>query len=103
MGALLRGCFEYVYSASSLVLIPHIPDALTAFAQKFVVRWGPYSLRISTTGVRSSGIKSATINGQPVNEHADAIGLLEACGGVVHLEFLPDGAPATEVARAGSR
>jgi hypothetical protein len=66
MGALLRGLFEYVYSASSLVLIPHQPDALTSYTQNFNVRWGPYSLRISTAGVRSSGIKSATVNGQPV-------------------------------------
>ena len=30
------------------VLVPHLPSGLVDFAQKFGVRWGPYSLRLST-------------------------------------------------------
>ena len=46
----MRGLFEYVYSATMLRILPHIPAGITEYAQKFPVRWGPYSLMISTKG-----------------------------------------------------
>eukprot|EP00937_MAST-01D_sp_MAST-1D-sp2_P002666 g2666.t1 len=61
--ALMRGLFEYLYSATSLTLLPHQPDRITRLEQKFGVRWGPYRLYLSTAGVRSSGVLSVTING----------------------------------------
>ena len=46
----MRGLFEYVYSATMLRILPHVPAGITEYAQKFPVRWGPYSLMISTKG-----------------------------------------------------
>ena len=66
-GGLLRGLFGYIYDAVSLTLKPLIPDTITALSQNFGVRWGPYSLRLSTAGVRSSGIASVSLNGQQVS------------------------------------
>eukprot|EP01047_Picozoa_sp_COSAG01_P002287 COSAG01_NODE_60_length_29981_cov_23.262533_12_plen_365_part_00 len=63
-GGLLRGLFGYIYDAISLTLKPLVPDTVTALSQNFGVRWGPYSLRLSTAGVRSSGIASVSLNGQ---------------------------------------
>lgn len=64
-GALLRGLFEYLYTSVDLTLVPHVPDNITAYKQNFPVRWGPYSLFISTEGTCSSGIGSITVNGSP--------------------------------------
>jgi hypothetical protein len=36
--ALIRGLFEYLYGANSLVLIPHVPANITQLAQHFGVR-----------------------------------------------------------------
>lgn len=64
--AMLRGMFEYEYGATTLALIPAHPDNVTAIQQHFGVRWGPYRIYINATGVRSSGITGATINGEPL-------------------------------------
>ena len=65
-GGLLRGLFSYLYTATTLTLKPLVPDTITSLTQKFGVRWGPYKLQISTSGVRSSGIASVTVNKQPL-------------------------------------
>ena len=65
-GAFIRGLFEYVYSAFTLTLLPHFPDDITQLNQKFGIRWGAYTLFISTKGIRSSGIANLTINGNTV-------------------------------------
>ena len=62
--AMVRGMFEYVYGATSLQLIPHHPDNITQIAQNFGIRWGPYRIFMSASGVRSSGIASVEINGK---------------------------------------
>ena len=54
------------YKASSLTLIPRIPDEVTTLVQQFGVRWGAYRLFISSNGVPSSGITAVTVNGIPV-------------------------------------
>eukprot|EP00039_Didymoeca_costata_P016898 m.307959 g.307959 ORF g.307959 m.307959 type:complete len:943 (-) comp16467_c0_seq2:162-2990(-) len=64
--ALLRGLFEYLYTAASLTIIPHVPDNIASMTQKFGVRWGSYRLFLSTAGNASLGIKSVTVNGVPV-------------------------------------
>jgi hypothetical protein len=64
--AFVRGVFEYLYTATDLTLLPHLPDNVTVLDQKFPIRWGPYRLFISTVGVRSSGIASVTINGTAI-------------------------------------
>lgn len=61
--ALLRGLFEPLYGAETMVLLPHLPDNLTEVQQHFGLRWGPYRLFISATGVRSSGVTAVYING----------------------------------------
>ena len=66
---MVRGLFEYLYAADTLTLVPHLPDNVTALRQKFPVRWGAYSLFISTTGVRGSGIARATVNGSAAPIH----------------------------------
>jgi hypothetical protein len=62
--AMIRGLFEYLYSADALVMTPHVPDNVTMLAQRFPIRWGPYRLYISTSGVRSSGIAIVTVAGK---------------------------------------
>ena len=64
--AMVRGLFEYVYTATSLALVPHVPDDVTSLRQKFPIRWGAYRLMLSVTGIRSSGIANATVNGVAV-------------------------------------
>jgi hypothetical protein len=64
--ALVRGLFETVYAADSITLLPHVPDEVTAVAQKFGVRWGPYRIWLSSEGVRSAGIAAVTVNGTAV-------------------------------------
>ena len=63
---MVRGLFEYLYTATTLALVPHLPDSVTALEQKFPIRWGAYRLMLSVSGVRSSGIASATVNGAAV-------------------------------------
>ena len=65
-GGLLRGLFEYLYSAADLTLIPHQPDNVTSLELARPVRWGPYALKLSATGVRSSGMASVRIDGEPL-------------------------------------
>jgi hypothetical protein len=69
-GGLLRGLFNYLYTATSLRLTPLVPDTITQLRQKFAVRWGPFALQLSTAGVRSSGIASVTVNNKPLQASA---------------------------------
>lgn len=61
--AMVRGMFEYIYGATSLQLIPHQPDNITEINQHFGIRWGPYRIFVSASGVRSSGIAAVEVNG----------------------------------------
>ena len=61
--AFIRGLFEYVYKARSLTLVPHLPGNITSLDQRFAIRWGPYRLFVSSSGVPSSGIAAVLING----------------------------------------
>jgi len=49
-GALLRGLFEYVYTAKGLRLYPHLPAGVTKLRQLFAVVFGRKRLYISATG-----------------------------------------------------
>lgn len=60
--AFVRGLFEYIYSAESLTLVPHIPTQITHLEQKHAIRFGARRLYLSTIG--SGKITSVTINGQ---------------------------------------
>ena len=65
-GGLLRGLFEYRYSAKNLSLVPHVPDNITSLAHPGA-RWGPYRVAIETRGVCSSGIDAVLLDGQPLS------------------------------------
>ncbi|MBN1807303.1 MAG: hypothetical protein JW837_18805 [Sedimentisphaerales bacterium] len=58
--ALIRGLFEYIYSADSLKLIPHVPPKVTKLKQNFPIRFGRKKLFISSTG--SGGITAVKVN-----------------------------------------
>lgn len=63
--ATVRGLFEYVYKSDSLTLYPHIPPAITEYAQKEPIRFGEKSIFIT---VKNGGprVKSVEINGRNV-------------------------------------
>jgi hypothetical protein len=67
MAALVRGLFEYIYSAGSLTLYPHIPPAVTEFHQKDPIRFGTKKLYLSTFG--AGPVSAVRINGAAWASH----------------------------------
>ena len=61
--ALIRGLFEYLYSADGLTLLPHIPPGITLLEQRFAVGFGSKKLYLSTVG--TGAITSVLVNGKP--------------------------------------
>ena len=59
--ALVRGLFEYLYTADGVTLLPHIPPQITSLEQKFPIRLGQKKLYIVTKG--SGQITSVLVNG----------------------------------------
>jgi hypothetical protein len=59
--ALLRGLFEYLYTADSLILIPHVPPSITSLEQFAPVRYGVKRLELATFG--KGPITGVQING----------------------------------------
>ena len=64
-GGFLRGLFEYLYASDGLTLIPHIPDGINQFQQKFPVYFGDHQLYIQTNG--NGPITSVLVNGEKYN------------------------------------
>ncbi len=64
--AMIRGLFEYVYTAESLTLYPHIPVGITELVQKFPIRFGDRKIYLSVSG--SGPIESVLINGNKWDE-----------------------------------
>jgi hypothetical protein len=64
LAALVRGQFEYLYTAETLTLLPHLSDNITVLKQNFGIRWGAYMLFIDTDGLRSSGIAKVMLNSE---------------------------------------
>ncbi len=60
-GAMMRGLFEYRYTAESLILYPHIAPDLRRLEQRCPVRFGSKRLYLNTTG--SGPIRAVTVNG----------------------------------------
>jgi hypothetical protein len=60
--AMVRGLFEYIYKAESLILMPHIPKGITQISQHFPIRFGSKKIYISTKG--SGAVSGVRINGQ---------------------------------------
>jgi hypothetical protein len=60
--AFIRGLFEYVYSADSVTLYPHLPPTVTSLQQIFPIRFGTKRFFIATAG--SGPITSVMVNGR---------------------------------------
>ena len=60
---LARGVFEYVYTADSVALYPHLPPTVTHYVQKQPVRFG--TKRLALTVVNGGGaVKDLRVNGE---------------------------------------
>ncbi|OGD18644.1 MAG: hypothetical protein A2W03_08605 [Candidatus Aminicenantes bacterium RBG_16_63_16] len=67
MAALVRGLFEYIYTAGSLRLYTHIPPAVTELHQKDPIRFGTKMLYLSTFG--AGPVSAVRINGAAWSAH----------------------------------
>jgi len=61
--AMVRGLFEYRYSAEGLTLIPHIPPTIARLEQHFPIRFGSKQLYLATVG--NGPVTSVLVNGKP--------------------------------------
>lgn len=66
---LMRGLFEYLYSAEGLTLMPHIPPGITALQQRDPVRLGRKLVYCSTIG--GGPVTGVLVNGHRM-KHFDA-------------------------------
>jgi len=66
---LMRGLFEYLYSADGLTLVPHIPPGITELTQHDPVRFGKKLVYYSTLG--SGPVTGVLINGQKIKRFTD--------------------------------
>ena len=87
-GGLLRGLFEYDYTAKGVRLWPHIPTGITRLEQKLPASFGQTRIFIGATG----GGKpfKAIVNGKAFQLEADGSLFLPLDGlrGNIHVEFL---------------
>jgi len=60
--AMIRGLYQYAYTADGLKLVPQIPPSITRIEQKFPIRFGPRRLYIRTVG--TGNITAVRMNGQ---------------------------------------
>jgi hypothetical protein len=60
---MIRGLFEYLYTAEGLTLLPHVPPGIVELQQRFPVRFGQKRLYVMTVG--SGPVTGVTVNGQP--------------------------------------
>lgn len=61
--ALIRGLFEYLYTAEGLSILPHIPPGIVELHQRFPIRLGPKRLYLMTVG--SGPVSAVMLNGKP--------------------------------------
>jgi hypothetical protein len=61
--ALVRGLFEYLYTAEGLTIIPHIPAGITFLHQRFPIRFGDKKLLLAISG--AGKITAVKVNGTP--------------------------------------
>ncbi len=59
---MLRGLFEYLYSAETLTLIPHIPPGIQRLEQRFPAVWGGKRLYLDVCG--QGDIRLVSVNGK---------------------------------------
>ncbi len=87
-GGLLRGLFEYDYTAKGVRLWPHIPTGITRLEQKLPASFGQTRIFIGATG-GGKPVK-AIVNGKEFQLEADGSLFLPLDGlpGNIHVEFL---------------
>jgi len=92
VGGILRGLFEYRYSATGVRLWPHIPPTITRYVQKVPVFYGSTRLFIASNGTGS--VSGALVNGRTATLDADRSLFLPLDGSArtVTVEFLRNGA-----------
>ncbi len=61
--ALVRGLFEYLYTAEGVKIVPHIPPGIRELQQLFPIRFGSKKLFLSVLG--NGPITSVRVNGKP--------------------------------------
>jgi hypothetical protein len=61
--ALVRGLFEYLYSAEGVKIVPHIPPGIRELQQLFPIRFGSKKLFLSVLG--TGPITTVRVNGKP--------------------------------------
>ncbi|MCC6153576.1 MAG: hypothetical protein IT367_07440 [Candidatus Hydrogenedentes bacterium] len=62
MAAVVRGLFEYLYTADALTIVPHIPTGITRLEQMFSIRFGTKRIILRTAG--HGAVTSVTVNGR---------------------------------------
>lgn len=62
--AMIRGLFEYLYTARGVRIVPHVPASISQLEQKLPIRLGDKRLYLSTCG--SGEITSVRVNGEPL-------------------------------------
>jgi hypothetical protein len=67
--ALVRGLFEYIYTAEGLTLVPHIPPGISELEQHFLIRFGQKRLFLGTAG--QGPITRVLENGRPWKGHTE--------------------------------
>ncbi len=74
--AMIRGLFEYIYTAEGVRIVPHIPAGITELHQKLPIRFGSKRLYLSTFG--NGPITAVRVNGQSKSMDGDSFLLTEA-------------------------
>lgn len=83
--ALIRGLFEYLYGATGLKLVPHVPAGITEVTQLDPIRFGSRKIYISAAG--QGPVRAVLVNGRPWKRFdAESV-------------FLPDSTATPELAR----
>lgn len=63
MAAAVRGLFEYLYTADTLTIVPHIPTGITRLEQRFSIRFGTKRIFLRVAG--QGAVTSVLVNGRP--------------------------------------
>ena len=87
-GGILRGLFEYGFTAKGIRLWPHIPPALTRYAQKIPASFGKTRIYLASTGTGT--VNKAFVNGKQRSLESDGslFLLLNGSAEKVTVEFI---------------
>ena len=99
--AMMRGLFEYLYTAEGVTLVPHIPAGVTELQQLDPVRFGDKLLYLSTLG--SGPVTGVRVNGElwPSFDAASATLAYDATPEEAHMTILLGGAEYRDIPPPG--